>query len=292
VNNVGRFDLSFKSLAEQSPRTLLRLFGHVPIDDTALIEPIEREIALPLLSVDHAFRLTRGAEHWVEHFEAEVVLSADDLNKILKRSALLRLKTDQPVWTTIILLSRRHKPAVVPETLAILDGSIDLKVRPRFVALWELAASVALSSPVVEMLPLVGAMKATREELEEAIRRVSRIEDKELSGRLRAELVTWSGLNYNENETGEIRRRASMVTTEQVFLASLVGEQAVRDVKLWEAQGNLAVVIESRFPGLMDNAAIDALSDIEKVRALIKAVAKAPSLDEARTAVDRILNPD
>jgi len=82
-----------------------------------------------------------------------------------------------------------------------------------------------------------------------------------------------------------------MVTSKEIFLASIVGEDCVRDARLWEAQGILTMFVSSNFPGLIDGATIESLSDIEQIHALILAVAKAPSFDEAHTAVDRILNP-
>ena len=105
---MGRFDLSFKSLAETSPRTLLRLFGHCPLDDATIVEPLERELSMFIKSVDQAFLLTRDGEQWIEHFEAELVLSDEDRRQISKRAALLHLKADLPVWTTVVLLSRRQ----------------------------------------------------------------------------------------------------------------------------------------------------------------------------------------
>ena len=72
---MGRLDLAFKTLDERSPRTMLDLFGHTPLDEATRFEPVERELALNLRSIDQAFILERDGERWVEHFEAEMVLS-------------------------------------------------------------------------------------------------------------------------------------------------------------------------------------------------------------------------
>ena len=82
-----------------------------------------------------------------------------------------------------------------------------------------------------------------------------------------------------------------MVTSKEIFLASLVGEECVRDAKLWEAQDSLALLVESRFPGLIDTATIESFTDRDQIREIFRAVAKAPTVDDARTAVDQILKP-
>ncbi|MCW5983052.1 MAG: hypothetical protein KIT09_33495 [Bryobacteraceae bacterium] len=98
---------------------------------------------------------------------------------ILRRATLLSMKIEVPVWTTIILLSRRHAGADVPETVAEDRGCIQVSMKPRVAALWKMRPHVVLEDPNLEALPLVGAMKATPAELDEAIRRLSAIGDRE-----------------------------------------------------------------------------------------------------------------
>ena len=170
---MGRFDLTFKSLAEGNKLTLLRLFGHTPIDAATRVEPVERELAMGLKSVDHAYLLERDGERWIEHFEAEVVLSKDDLRLISERAVLLSIAKHVKIWTTIVRLSKRHAgAAVVPETLVDDRGSTQILMRSRVVNLWETEAAQVLADPDPDAVPLVGAMRATHSEMEEAIRRL------------------------------------------------------------------------------------------------------------------------
>ncbi|MEZ5404436.1 MAG: hypothetical protein R2729_32450 [Bryobacteraceae bacterium] len=76
--------------------------------------------------------------------------------------------------------------------------------------LWEQTPEGVLAGPSIEALPLVGGMKASREELFEAMQRLGAVTDRELRTRLFAELATWSSLKYNEVEIEEIRARMSM----------------------------------------------------------------------------------
>jgi hypothetical protein len=57
------------------------------------------------------------------------------------------------------------------------------------VKLWELSAAAVLAEGDVEVIPLVGGMQATREELREAIAKVHDVPDRELRNRLVAELA-------------------------------------------------------------------------------------------------------
>ena len=89
---MGRYDTSFKSLAERRPHTLLRLFGSVPFEADTQVSPVERELAMSIKSVDQAFLLERHGKRWLEHFEAESVLSRGDLAQICRRATLLSMK--------------------------------------------------------------------------------------------------------------------------------------------------------------------------------------------------------
>jgi hypothetical protein len=289
---VGRFDLSFKSLAESSPLTLLRLFGHVPVDEGTRVEPVERELAMSLRSVDHAFLLKRGGESWLEHFEAELVLSASDLLQILRRATLLSMKMEVPVWTTIVLLSRRHA-GTPPDRVAEDRGCLQVSMKPRVVALWEIRPDVLLAEGNVDVLPLVSAMKATPEELREAMRRLARVDDREQRSRLTAELVTWSSLNYNKEEVSDIRASLRMVTTKEVLMASPIGEELVEygreEGELIAARQYVTLLVESRFPSLIERDVIETITDPAIMQELFHALLGATDPAEARAAITRIL---
>ena len=81
------------------------------------------------MPVDHAFLITRGGERWIEHFEAELVISRDDMVKALRRADLLSHKPNAPVWTTVILLSKRHAPKSAA-TSAIAPTPSAIRARP------------------------------------------------------------------------------------------------------------------------------------------------------------------
>ena len=74
---------------------------------------------------------------------------------------------------------------------------------------------------------MVGAMQATPEELETAMRRIQAVEDREIRSQLGAEFAIWAGLNYNKIEVEEFRGRFRMVTAIDLWNASPVGQEAL-----------------------------------------------------------------
>ncbi|MEZ5354997.1 MAG: hypothetical protein R2762_20360 [Bryobacteraceae bacterium] len=305
---MGRYDISFKSLAETSPLTLLRLFGSTPIEPGTRVSPVDRELVMSIKTVDHAFLLEGPRGRWLEHFEAESALSADDLVRICRRATLLSMKNDAPVWTTIVLLSRRHAPTGLGGDITEERGCVTLQARPRFVKLWEQSPKAVLAASPVEALPLVGGMKATREELLEAIRKLSEVPDRELRTRLFAELATWSSLQYNEIEIEEIRARMSM-TLKELMLISPAGEELAKEKlvegeergmaagrakgreegQLVAARRDLCDVVDNCFPGIVPPERIDQLDDYGQVRALFIALLRAKDRASAEAAVRDIL---
>ena len=300
---MGRFDLTFKSLAEGNNLTLLRLFGHTPIDAATRVEPVERELAMGLKSVDHAYLLERDGERWIEHFEAEVVLSKGDLRLISERAVLLSIAKRVKIWTTIVRLSKRHAgAAVVPDTLVDDRGSTQILMRSRVVNLWETEAAQVLADPDPDAVPLVGAMRASRAEMEEAIRRLLAVTDREQRERLNAEMVTWSSFQYNKGERDELRERLGMVSTKDVLQASPIGEELVEygrqegrqegreEGQLIQARKTLTILAEDRFPGVLESRVVSSLVDLGTIQILFRALIAAANLDDARAAVTRILN--
>ena len=172
--------------------TLLRQFGHVPIPPGTKVMPVDRELVMAIKTVDHAFLLENADDRWLEHFEAETSLSSADLVQIARRATLLAIKNDAPVWTTVVLLSRRHAPANLPDCVVEERGSIAVTARPRFIRLWEVHPEPVLAEIPIEALPIIGGMRATRAQLGEAMQRLTEVRDRELRSRLFSELATWA----------------------------------------------------------------------------------------------------
>ena len=322
---MGRIDVAFKALAERRPRVAVREFGHAGDDPPDSVEPIERELALPPKAMDYAYLVTRRGESWVEHLEAETSLSQLDMRAILKRAALLRLKTDLQVRSTIVLLSKNHPAAGAPPSLDDDGGSIYMSFSPRYDRLWKKKARTILDDNDVDVLPIVGGMDATPQEIDETIRRLLAVGDRNKLADLRAEFITWASLKYNEDEIAGFKERlGTMVTFRSLLEASPQGEEVLRSKwqegvekgreegrekgreegrergieegiekgAILSARESLAILAESRFPGLLDPALTAGLSDLPAVRELFRALATARDRQQAQSAIARALNPN
>lgn len=207
---------------------------------------------------------------------------------------LLSMKNDAPVWTTIILLSRRHGAPELVDGVSEDRGTVRLLGKPRVLKLWEQSAEAVLAESNVEAPPLIGGMKATREELSEAITRLTTVADRDLRSRLFAERATWSRPDYNEIEIEEIRARMSM-TLRELMLISPAGEELAGE-KLGEAgreagrpHRSLLLIAGARFPGLLDRSVVDRMEELDEVHALAEAFLQASSADAARAVLESLV---
>ncbi|MFN7924816.1 MAG: hypothetical protein U0Q16_32230 [Bryobacteraceae bacterium] len=305
---MGQFDISF-TLAERSPYRVIRAIGHHRIGSDAVVVPIEREVAVPLRSVDQAFVVEEKKNRWVEHFEAEAGLSAEDRRAIVDRADLLRMKSGLPVWTTIVLMSRHRGPARPPRTLQSREGSITVTLQPRWVKLWEVPAAKLVEDDVLT-LPWVAAMRARRGEIEAAIERIKAIPDSELRGRLSAEMTTLSHLQYGKDEVAIIRRKFSMVTSKQIFDSTPLAQEAIEYGKSLGLEKGLergleqglekglkkgrqgllrliTQIIHSRIPGYGSLAWLERINNIDELSNISSALIAAPDANACRGLLAR-----
>ena len=188
---------------------------------------------------------------------------------------------------------------------------------PRYDRLWKKKARTILNDNDVDVLPIVGGMDATPQEIDETIRRLLAVGDRNKLADLRAEFITWASLKYNEDEIAGFKERlGTMVTFRSLLEASPQGEEVLRSKwqegvekgreegrergieegiekgAILSARESLAILAESRFPGLLDPALTAGLSDLPAVRELFRALATARDRQQAQSAIARALNPN
>lgn len=105
------YDRLFKTLAEDDPRGLLRLFGSLPLDVEAEVRALEREVAAPALAVDHAYQVRTAEREWLEHYEVQTRYRQDVPERLVRYGVFLALRTGLMVYTTLALLVERYAPA-------------------------------------------------------------------------------------------------------------------------------------------------------------------------------------
>ncbi|MBI3210775.1 MAG: hypothetical protein HYZ37_17970, partial [Candidatus Solibacter usitatus] len=146
---MGKFDLTFKSLAESDPRAMLELFGNVGDERILDLRPLERELNVPIQALDHAYLLKTPAGERIEHFEAH----ARGENRIVLTGRLTNytmaswLKYKLPVYCTIVWMSPRTAPKQFPTLVRTQHGGLGVTLQIRSVRAWELPAGKLLASP-------------------------------------------------------------------------------------------------------------------------------------------------
>ncbi|MCC6536698.1 MAG: hypothetical protein IT162_04055 [Bryobacterales bacterium] len=127
--------------------------------------------------------------------------------QIGRRAELLAMSHRVPVWTTVVLMSRRRVPLTLPERIEDRLGGVMLVCWPRYVKLWEQDAGVVLAPGAAGVLPRVGGMNASAEQWQEVLARITRVEDREQERQLYTELSVWCSINYYEDRIREVARR-------------------------------------------------------------------------------------
>lgn len=291
---MGRYDTAFKLLEDGSPLTLLELFGRAPLPPGTKVTPVDRELVMSIKTIDHAYLLEAGSTRWLEHFEAETVISTGDLEQIACRALLLSYKYSAPVWTTLVLLARRMAPAVIPAGETSEErGCLTLSARLRIVKLWELDPDMVLSKNDPALVPLVGGMRATNEQLERAIRLIDAVPDRERRSELFGTLVTWSSLSYNEARIRERYTRMNL-TKKEFFLMAPIGQEILEfgreEGRTEGLRESVLDTAEMRFPGLLAAERLTAI-DYAILKQLLREVAAAPDRETAAMGINRLLPP-
>lgn len=209
-----------------------------------------------------------------------------------------------PVWTTIVLMSRRRVPPALPEQVEERQGGVSLVCWSRYVKLWEQDPDIVLAQGAEGVLPLVGGMNASAEQWTETLERIARIRDREQEKQLYTDLSVWCVINYDEDRIREVARRMTADMKEllresfrEIFRDELQEDrqQMLREGRqegaLEAARQDLEFVVINRFPGLLASERIAGLGDADQVNKLFRALVLAQDRTAAEAAVQRILLP-
>jgi hypothetical protein len=289
----GNYDLLFKSLAEDDPRGFLHLFAGRDFDEQVIIEPIPREVGLPVLEVDHAYRVQGEGGSWIEHLEQQTWWKNELPERTAWHGAGLTFKYRLPVRTTMVLISQKGAPRSVPESGEVSIGRLRVEYRYDVVKLWEVAAERALCPGHPKLLPWVLLMRASHEEIRRAVRWMREVEDPNLLVNFRV----LGGLRYDEDEFQRLLEKAgAMITEEDIMKSSWVRsvreqwtgegiEKGIEKGLLQGALGSLRNLLRARFPGLESLPQLDALADPAKVQQLVAEVSLSPDENTAKELI-------
>ena len=288
------YDSLFKTLAEGDPRGLLHLFGALSLEAEAEVWPVDRELQLPLLAVDHAYRVRHGGREWLIHLEAQTRYEAAMGRRLALYGGALALKFELPIQPILVLLAERNVPLHVPEEAEARFGSVCLQTRYQVVKVWEIEAAQVLDLERPSLLPWVTLMRSGEQEIEEAARRIRRSGD----ARAAAEFVVLGGLRY-DREAAMLGRVRAMLSEEMIRESSYVQmlleeglekglekgrEEGLEKGSLEEARRNVRLVWELRFPDLTAPPELDAIMNREHLESVLAQIVTASDVEGARSA--------
>lgn len=288
------FDRLSKDLAEDDPRALLHLMGELPINADASVVAESPELGFSPLEVDHLFRIRHQEREWLSHYEVQTRWRASMPQRMGRYGALLALKHNLPVESTLVMLVERFAPRDIPDRTELNLGSVRCSHHYRVVRFWELDAAALLSLDRPRLLPWVALMNTTPEAAREALSRLQKLQDRDLAFRFRV----LAGLRYPNKEGLDvlIERLNKMLTKEMLkdswaYMEVLeegvaegleqgrgLGLAAGRDE---EARRLLARMLAVRFPELPVRP-LEQL-DAARIETLFDRCVLAPTAEDVRT---------
>lgn len=306
---AGKYDRLFKSLAEDDPRGILHLFGSLPPDSAATVAPLDRELGLPVLAVDHVYRLQDQTREWVVHFEAQTRYEPDVPERLCRYAASLALKFRLPIETVLVMLVERHAPVSFPAAYRAEFGAFSMELRYRIVKLWELDGEEVFARARPRLFPWVILMRSTQELLQRVAEAILRLRDRELAAQFRV----LGGLRYDRERVEELLGRVGFMLSDEIIKESSFYREILEeglaagrsrgvaeglaegraegrtvglaDGRAEEARRLVARIVERRFPEIAFPSQIAARMNAEALEALFDQLVIAENAEAARLAI-------
>jgi predicted transposase/invertase (TIGR01784 family) len=286
------YDRLFKDLADEDPRGFLHLLGIVSRSDTGVeVEIAPRDVAPPVLQVDHLYRLRSSNREWLVHFEFQTRYRNDVPERMVRYAASLYLAHGLPVECVLVLLAERFAPSHVPESHAIRTNNFSMTLNYRVVRLWEIDGVEALALGSTRFLALMPLLRTSEKQLTQAVERIAREPDRDDRA---AELILVAGLRYDGNERVHLLE-ASMrfIFSEEIMKDSSYYQELVElGEKKGLAQGEqqatrrlIQELLASRFPNARAISGLDQIHDLERLHEIFQVALKAKSVAEVKAAI-------
>jgi len=187
------FDHTFKLLSDDDPRAAMAAFAGIPLDVEMEVRPLDRELNVTTLRVDHLYRCRQGAEEFLIHFEAVSRYRGEVL--------------DRQVDYLRAIISKYK----LPRRVELAYGDYSSQVRLRTVRLWRIPARRVLAMGRPALLPWTALAAATPADLATAARRLV----VEGNRALALQMALLMGLRYGKKEVFE--QRLERMTTEEIL---------------------------------------------------------------------------
>ena len=206
---------------------------------------------------------------------------------MVRYAASLYLSHGLPVDCVLVLLAERFTPPNVPASHAIQTPSLKMTLNYRVVRLWEIDGAEALALNRPHLLALMPLLRASEEQLTQAVERIAREPDKEERA---AELIMVAGLRYDVKERVRLLE-ASMrgIFNEEILKDSSYYQELVEigreEGRQQGVRRSIRQIVASRFPNVDAMPDLDHIHDIERLDEILQIAVKAESAAEVKAAI-------
>lgn len=206
------FDHTFKLLSDDDPRAAMAAFAGIPLDVEMEVRPLDRELNVTTLRVDHLYRCRQGAEEFLIHFEAVSRYRGEVLDRQVDYLRAIISKYKLPCRSYLLLLTASGVPDRLPRRVELAYGDYSSQVRLRTVRLWRIPARRILEMGRPALLPWTALAAASPADLATAARRLVVENNRALA----LQMALLMGLRYGKKEVFE--QRLERMTTEEIEL--------------------------------------------------------------------------
>jgi len=177
-------DRLLKSFVDEAPRMFLHLMEIVPLGAPAVLEPLPRETAAPVVMPDSAMRVKiPGRRSFIFHTEMERSFRKRKLRAIALYGGGLMTQYGMSVKTVILLLHPDGNPRFSHGIAECSLGGTQILHPYRIFRMWELDPAPLFHAGDPRLLPWATMMRSTDEEVRAIGRELGRVGNEELLGR-------------------------------------------------------------------------------------------------------------
>jgi hypothetical protein len=236
------YDQAFKLLTEEDPRATLALFAGIPLSVAMDVRVLDREVNLSALQVDNLYRCRTADAEFLVHIEAVTRFRTAALDRQFDYVQAIVAKYRMACRSYLVLLTEKGVPGALPRTIRRVHGDFEATLRLRAVRLWRIPAARILRLESAQLLPWVPLMRASTEEMEEAMRRLDAVDE----NALRTRLFLLGGLRYGSKEAF-LQRLDQMIISEEILKESSTYQYLIEKGRVAGRREDLVKLLTRRF---------------------------------------------
>jgi hypothetical protein len=236
------YDQAFKLLTEEDPRATLALFAGIPLSVAMEVRVLDREVNLSALQVDNLYRCRTADAEFLVHIEAVTRFRTAALERQFDYVQAIVTKYRLACRSYLVLLTEKGVPGALPRTIRRVHGDFEATLRLRAVRLWRIPAARILRLESAQLLPWVPLMRASTEEMEEAMRRLDAVDE----NALRTRLFLLGGLRYGSKEAF-LQRLDQMIVSEEILKESSTYQYLIEKGRVAGRREDLVKLLTRRF---------------------------------------------